>query len=97
MSPVSLREAGEGRVEGALRAQAMRDGRKSISSSMLLPFFMFDVKLVRRTKQPGDGEYKIPSKSSLFVLGRPHWGFRKLGVPYLGVLVIRILLFRVLY
>ena len=42
MSPVSLREAGEGRVEGALRAQAMRDGRKSISSSMLLPFFMLD-------------------------------------------------------
>ena len=25
------------------------------------------------------------------------WGFRKLGVPYFGVLVIRILLFRVLY
>ena len=25
------------------------------------------------------------------------WGFRKLGIPCLGVLIIRILLFRVLY
>ena len=25
------------------------------------------------------------------------WEFRKLGLPYLGVLIIRILLFRVLY
>ena len=25
------------------------------------------------------------------------WDFRKLGVPYFGVLIIRILLFRVLY
>ena len=25
------------------------------------------------------------------------WEFRKLGVPYFGVLIIRILLFRVLY
>ena len=27
----------------------------------------------------------------------PHWGFRKLGVPYFGVVIIRILLFRVLH
>ena len=84
MSPVSLREAGEGRVEGALRAQAMRDGRKSISSSMLLPFFMFDVKLVRRTKQPGDGEYKIPSKSSLFRIRKASLGFPKIRGTLFG-------------
>ena len=29
--------------------------------------------------------------------GLGFWSFRKLGVPYLGVLLIRILLFRVLY
>ena len=30
-------------------------------------------------------------------LGAPYGSFRKLGVPYFGVLIIRILLFRVLY
>ena len=28
---------------------------------------------------------------------KPYGSFRKLGVPYVGVLIIRILLFRVLY
>ena len=28
---------------------------------------------------------------------QPYGGFRKIGVAYLGVLIIRILLFRVLY
>ena len=31
------------------------------------------------------------------VLGRPNGGFPKIRVPFLGVLIIRILLFRVLF
>ena len=38
------------------------------------------------------GTIRVPLKDSIRV-----WSFRKLGVPYFGILVIRILLFRVLY
>ena len=49
----------------------------------------------------GFNETPDPLKVDGFLDAKLHieaiWGFRKLGIPCLGVLIIRILLFRVLY
>ena len=53
--------------------------------------------------EPGEPKQVLPWAFGVYGLEfRVEWkglsgSFRKLGVPYLGVLIIRILLFRVLY
>ena len=68
----------------------------------MLKYWLQEHKFFKMTGSKGaNGTKPVPdghlSKSNSGSIGYEYVSFRKLGVPYFGVLIIRILLFRVLY